>query len=141
MSDFQSDFDAYMARQNQIASAQHKINNSVFAATPDDPEEDEARLAEMAIKLHNELAESAHQLQESYDSLAHSVVAIRDDAKKGLITKAEAVKRLKEARDKYAALSETRVALSTQIESNKKAIEDPAAERERLFSKYKFGAM
>lgn len=129
MSDFTTEV---MRAQEQV-----KIREDVDRLVPDEnPQQEADRLRDHAALASHEHAAEAESIAEAFTALTDEVRSIRDEAKAGRLSKADAVKRLSELRREYGVLKRRHASLRLTTEDNKRTLDDPAAERDRLLSKY-----
>ncbi|GAB3586395.1 hypothetical protein [Calidifontibacter terrae] len=93
-------------------------------------------LRERAAQETHRLAEQAEQIEGQLTGLAHEARDVLDDAKAGRITKDQAVQRLRAARKTYSDLADQQAQLTADLAAARGVLDDPAAERDRLLSKY-----
>ncbi|KYH43247.1 hypothetical protein [Branchiibius sp. NY16-3462-2] len=121
-----------------LAQEQHAQATRELHAELDekDAEQQAESIRTQAIDKTHQLAQAAEQIENELRELNNEAREVLDAAKAGRITKAQAVARLRKARSRYADLAGRRQSFEADLAATNAVIADPAAERDRLLSKY-----
>ena len=125
---------AYLTNQ---AFEQQQMEKRLDKLLPEkDPKDLDRLLEASAISASEQHAERAATLEEEFSQLCIDLRAVRDEAKAGRLTKAEAVKRLAKLRTTHDRLVRESLGLRELVNQNRATLDDPSATRARLMERY-----
>lgn len=132
--------DAVREARIQMANeqvAQQQLERRVANLVRDhDPSEMDNAVEQRAIAASETYAEQAAALEEEFTDLRGQIIAIRDEAKAGRLTKAQAVKRLSDLRRQYDRMLREADGLGRLVAANRATLAHVTETREHLASKY-----